>query len=357
MPVFCPPDFSRVCAGLLLSASLLLAACGESGKEVPVVAEQAPQVGVARFDGLRFFPEREAPATVLGKNETRLAAEVSARIQSIAVDVGDEVVAGQVLIRLDARDAELALARADAALAQADARLAQAEAQSKRAAALQEKNFISAEAVTLRDTELAAAVADRRAAAASLATARRGVEKCTLRAPFKAIVRARAGQVGELTSPGTPLLTLADISELQVVAQVQASDADLLEQATRVEFVTARDRLPVQPLRVSSAVHRESRTVEARFGFAPSVAIPAPGSEGRLAWRDTRAHLPPELILRRNGKYGVFVVAEGVARFHELPAAQEGRPAAVTLPDAAEVAVQGRHALQDGMRVRLAEKP
>ena len=342
-------------AALAIALPLLLAACGEPTKEVASAAASEAQVEVARFDVLRSFPEREAPATVLGKNETRLAAEVAARIEAIAVDAGDEVVAGQVLIRLDPRDAELAQARAEAALAQAQARLAQAEAQLRRANALLEKNFISAEAVSLRATELAAAAADRRVAAANLATARRGVEKCTLRAPFRAVVRARSAQVGELTAPGTPLLTLADISELQLVAQVQSRDAEGLEQGAAAEFVAADVRHALTPLRISSAVSRESRTVEARFAFV--TAAPAPGTEGRLVWRDPRPHLPPELILRRGAAFGVFLVEADVARFHAVPGAQEGRPAAVTLPDAALVAVQGRHALQDGLRVRAVPRP
>jgi RND family efflux transporter MFP subunit len=177
---------------LVLMSSLLLAACGE--KPVRGAARRAAVRRRRRraFADLAFHPEREAPATVLGKNETRLAAEASARIVAIAVDSGDSVKAGQVLVRLDARDAELALARAEAGLAQSDARLAQAEAQAARARSLKEKNFISAEAVTLRETELAAARADVQSARANRDSARRAVEKCTVTAPFNGIVRAAA---------------------------------------------------------------------------------------------------------------------------------------------------------------------
>lgn len=335
----------------LSSLPLLLAACGEKPAATPPAPAAAFAIGAVRYAELGFHPEREAPATVLGKNETRIAAEVSARIVAIAVDSGDAVKAGQVLVRLDAKDAELALARAEAGLAQSVARLAQAEAQAARARSLKEKNFISAEAVTLRETELAAAQADVQSARANRDSARRGVEKCTVTAPFSGIVRSRSGQVGELAAPGTPLLTLADTSDLQVVAQVQSRDADGLSAAAKVEFAAAGRTHALTLLRISGAINREARTVEARYRISGDA--PAPGTEGRLSWRDPRPHLPAEYILRRNGKYGVFVFEGDKAIFRELPQAQEGRPAGADFSPELQIVTRGRHALQDGMAVRI----
>jgi RND family efflux transporter MFP subunit len=340
---------------IVLSLSLLLAACGEKPAEAPPAAAAPLAIGVVRFGELGFHPEREAPATVLGKNETRLAAEASARIVAIAVDSGDAVKAGQVLVRLDAKDAELALARAAAGLAQSAARLAQAEAQMARARSLREKNFISAEALTLRETELAATQADVQAARANRDSAQRGVDKCIITAPFNGIVRGRTAQVGELAAPGTPLLTLADTSDLQVVAQVQARDADGLASAEKIEFAAAGQTHALTLLRISGAISREARTVEARYRFTN--AAPAPGTEGRLIWRDPRPHIPADYILRRNGRYGVFVLDGAKARFHELPQAQEGRPASADFPPEARIVTRGRHALQDGMSVALDQAP
>ena len=337
----------------VLGFAVLMAACGERSAEAPPASVAAPVVSAMPYAELGFRPERDAPATVLGKNETRIAAEASARIVAIVVDSGDSVKAGQVLVRLDAKDAELALARAEAGMAQSDARLAQAEAQAARARSLKEKNFISAEAVTLRETELAAARADAQSARANRDSARRAVEKCIVTAPFNGIVRGRSAQVGELAASGTPLLTLADTGDLQVVAQVQARDADGLAAAGKVEFVAAGGALALKPLRISGAINREARTVEARYRFdAPA---PAPGTEGRLTWRDPRPHLPADYILRRNGRYGVFVLEADTARFRELPQAQEGRPAAADFSPGLQIVTRGRHALQDGMKVALAQ--
>lgn len=330
---------------------LLLAGCG--GAEGPPSASPAarPAVKLERAADVTIHPERSAPAAVVGKHETRLSAEVAARILALPADVGQVVRRGDVVARLDPRDAELSLERAEAALAQAGARHAQARVQFERARALREKNFYSAEALTLRETELAAAAADLRAATAQRDTARHALDKHVLRAPFDAVVRSRSGQVGELAAPGGVLLTLVSADELELAAQLQPRDAQsLATAATAVSpaptFEYADRREAVELLRISPAVNRESRSIEARLRLAGTP--PSAGTEGRLVWRDPRPHLPAHLLVRRDGRYGVFLAEDGKARFHVLPQAQEGRPAAFDLPGDTRIVTQGRHALQDG---------
>ena len=330
-------------------ALLLLAACGKEAAP-PAAVPPAPTFVLRTVAEVAIHPERSAPAAVVGKNEARLSAEVAATILALPVDVGQTVKKGEIVARLDPRDAELALERAAAAQAQAQARHAQAQAQYARAQTLRAKNFYSAEALTLRETELAATAADLRAATAQRETARRALDKHTLRAPFDAVVRARGGQVGELAAPGTVLLTLVSNRELELAAQLQPRDAESLQVAAAPEFETAGGRHALKLLRVSPALNRESRSVEARLIFAGPP--PAAGSEGRLVWRDPQAHLPAELLVRREGRYGAFVEADGKASFHVLPQAQEGRPAALDLPAEARIVTQGRHALQDGQTLQ-----
>jgi RND family efflux transporter MFP subunit len=330
-------------------ALLLLAGCGKQ-EAPPVAVPPAPTFALATAGELAIHPERSAPAAVVGKNEARLSAEVTAKILALPVDVGQTVGKGTVVARLDPREAELALERAAAALAQATARYAQAKAQFERARVLREKNFYSAEALTLRETELAAADADRRAATAQLATARHALEKHTLRAPFDAVVRSRGGQVGELATPGTALLTLVSGREVEVAAQLQPRDAQSLAVSSAPSFAVADERHELKVLRVSPALNRESRSVEARLLFVG--APPAAGTEGRLLWRDTRAHVPADLLVSRAGRLGVFVAEDGKARFHVLPEAQEGRPAPIDLPPETRIVTQGRHALREGMTLQ-----
>ena len=77
------------------------------------------------------------------------------------------------------------------------------------------------------------------------------------------------------------------------------------------------------------------------------------GRSGELVWQVGEGMLPSNLISRRNGVLGVFLLDAGKARFVPLAAAQEGRPAIVDLPASSQVITMGRDRLQDGISVTV----
>jgi len=327
---------------ILLAVTAWALAAQAQGPTKPILDAPSPTIGTLALRELAIYPERSAPGQSLPANESKLSAEVSARILALPYDVGQTVRKGDVVARLDKRDFELAVAKAKASMAAVQARIAQAQSQLTRAKALEKQNFISAEAVIQRETELAVQRAELAVQRANLATAERELEKTTIRAPFDAIVKERHGGVGELASPGASLVTLIDLSRPEVSAQVQLKDAQSLKDADRAVF-SADIEYPVKLTRVSPAVDRGSRTVEARLAFQDRAA--APGTSGRLVWRETRPHLPPEYVVRRNGQLGVFVMNGGVPEFVVLPGAQEGRPVPVGFPVDTLIVTEGRNTL------------
>lgn len=296
-----------------------------------------------------IHPVREASAQVVSLNLAKLPAELSARVERIAVEPGQRIAKGAVIAELDCADSRIAAQRAQAALDSAQARLKLAQQQLQRSAELASRNFISSDALDARQTEVAVIAAEVRLNAAAQAAAQRDVGKCTVRSPYPAIVEARLAQVGEWAGPGTPLVQLWDVSRLQLAVQVQPADADTLPLAQPV-FASQGADYTVKLLRISPALNPASRTREARFTFPAT--LPAPGSHGVLRWRDPRAFVPADYLVRRNDSLGVFVVRDGRARFVPLPGAQEGRPAdAGALPANAALVTDGRLTLQDGMTV------
>lgn len=316
----------------------------------PALAAQPPVVKIRLLSELAIHPQREASAQAVSLNLARLSAELAARIDSIPVEPGQRIAKGTVVAQLDCTDTRIAAQRAQAALESSQARLQLARLQLQRSTELAAKNFISGDALDAKKTEVAVVAAEVRLDTAALAAAQRDIGKCTLRSPYPAIVEARLAQVGELASPGTPIVQLWDTSRLQLAVQLQANDADLLVQARPV-FVSQGREYAVQLLRVSPAMNPASRTREARFSFVQ--APPAPGSSGVLRWRDPRPFVPAEYLVSRAGELGVFVVSGQTARFVPLSGAQEGRPAAAALPADAKLVTDGRFALQDGMTVTL----
>ncbi len=326
---------------LIVLAGLSLGAAAQSPPR-PIGDAAAPAIAARPLGGIAIYPERSAPAQSLPENESKLSAEVSARILALPYDVGQTIRKGDVVARLDKRDFELAVTKARASMGAVQARIAQAESQLERARELAKQNFISAEAVIQRETELAVQRAELAVQHAGLATAERELEKTTVRAPFDAIVKQRHVGVGELAAPGAVLVTLIDRSRPEVSAQVQLKDAQSLKEAAGAVFSADVD-YPVKLTRVSPAVDRESRTVEARLAFQERTA--QPGTSGRLVWRETRPHLPAEYVVRRKGELGVFIMSGKAPEFVVLPGAQEGRPVPVVFPVDTLIVTEGRNSL------------
>lgn len=317
---------------------------------LPAQAQERPAVSVKPLAEVAIHPQRDASAQVVSLNESRIAAEIAGRIEAVPIEVGQRIAHGAVVARIDCRDHELARQRAAAALTAARSRLALAEQQLARARDLQAQGFFAEEALAARVTEVEVLRADAAQAEAQLGSAARSVGKCVVRAPFAAIVRERLGQVGELAAPGSPLAVLVDAGRIEVAAQMQAKDAPSLERAPAVRFLGPDGERALALVRISPAIDPQTRAVDARLRFTGPAA--APGASGRVVWRDDAPHVPPELLVRRGGRLGVFVDDAGIARFHALTEAQEGRPARVGLAPEARIVVKGQLALEDGQRLR-----
>ena len=346
---------SQCTRALAASFTLWAAAGGVQAQVASAPAEVSLQVRA--LQSVVVQPQREVLATLRARNEARIAAEVAGTVTSWSVDAGGRVERGAVLAQIDDGEYRLALQRAAAALQAAQARLGLAEAQARRARELVAQNFLAQEVLSARETELGLARAEHAAAQASQASAERAVRLTTVRAPFDAHVRQRLAQRGEYVPAGTPLYVLSERDAGEVVALIAPAELDGLLGSADIAFVARGRRHPVRVLRVAGTVEPTARTQELRLGAAgvPAVQTLAPGTEGRLVWRDARAHLPASLLLRRGEEIGIYIVQSGRARFVAVPQAQEGRAAPVPdgLAPQTPVVTSGQAGLRDGQPVTV----
>ncbi len=314
----------------------------------PATAAAPAKVQTSRLDAVWVKPVRTAPAQVVARNESRLAAEVSGPLVRWTADVGATVKSGEVLAQIDPTDLDLALQRAQAARDAAQARLTLAQAQLQRARELVAQGFFSQEALAQRQTEVALLQAERDSAQAQWQTARRQRDKATVRAPFAGAVVQRLAQTGEMVVPGTVLFVLAQTAQAEVSAQLTPAELTGLRATPQAQFEPddGTAALPVRLLRATPTLQGTSRTQTARLGFAGAQS--AAGSSGVLRWTDPAPHVPVGLMVKRGTAVGIFVQDAGRARFVPLPGAQEGRAAPVTLPGDTVVVVQGQASLRDG---------
>jgi RND family efflux transporter MFP subunit len=261
---------------------------------------------------------------VVGESAGLAGFEIDARVEpvrqaTVAVKAGDRVRSGQMLVRIDEREAAAGVARSDAALAQAQAEARNAGATAQRTRDLRRQGFVSEAALDSAERQLEASAAGVRQAAAALAQARlaRGFAAAT--APFDAIVLATHVDNGDLATPGRPLLTVYAPGRLRAVVHVPASRAAVARAAQRVEVQlsggawvapSARGELPLtDPVAQTvewrlelpaSAQSRPGEAVRVRFIGAADASRAAP-----------RVLVPASAVLRRGELTAVYVVQAG----------------------------------------------
>lgn len=317
-------------------------------------ATEPINVRTVPFDSVAQVQTMSAPATVVARDAPALATEIEARITELPVSVGDRVESGALIARLDCRRFESIAKAAEAELARTRAQQSFARAQLIRARDLQRKKSISKEILDQRRSELAVAQADIGIREEQLRRARIDVGHCELRAPFDAVVTARKASVGSYAMRGMIVAELIALGSQDVSAALRVGtdhdEAARLQEAVVITFDTNGSRYPVRLRALLPNLDPTTRTREARLVF---VAEPAPaGAAGRIIWQTGQRLLPADLLVRREGALGVFILDSDRARFVALSDAQEGRPARAGLDPDARLISDGRQRLRDGDPVR-----
>ncbi len=336
-------------ASPLPTALLLCALLGAGVAPTPVRADAAAPIRSASLDAIASYPEHLAPATVVSGSEAEISAEIAARVVAFAPRVGDVVAAGAVLARLDCRDYELELEAARAALAVLEARLELAARRLQRAQSLERSNSLAVEAREEREAERDVLRAEIRGARARLALDEIAVGRCTIKSPYRALLRARLAPVGQYVAVGDAVARVVDLDDLELSAEVFAADVEAIARSAALIFVAGGQRYPVALRSAVQAINTASRNRELRLRFDGEP--PLVGSAGQLTWSDPRPHVPGAVLVRRGETLGLFTVSDGRARFVALPEAQAGRASPVTLPGDSRIVTEGQYGLRDGQAV------
>jgi RND family efflux transporter MFP subunit len=305
-------------------------------------AAAAPAYTVTPLSQLALYPESRTLAQVIPENESRIAAELTARIDAIPVKRGQSVKKGDILVRLDQRQYRLALEQAASQVELLQNRYKLAQLQFEQASKLHQSNFISAQALAQRGTEMAVLGSELKIARQHVAQARLALDKTLLRAPFAGAVKERLASEGELAAPGLPILTLVQQSRNELRAQVPHGDIDQLRAAKQLTFRQAAKTYPVRIVRIAPVLDPQAQTRDVIL--QADTELPS-GLAGELIWRSPTPYLPATYLQRRKQQLGVWIEENGKPLFRPLLQAQAGRPVAVPWPADTRIIDAGRFAL------------
>ncbi len=294
--------------------TILLAALAALAPWHATPAEDTPATGLATFrvESAPVPEERLLDGTVEAVNQSTVSAQTAGRIDAINFDVNDQVKAGTVILRIRSTEQVAGLTQAQAALKEATAREAEAQVRYERINDMYQRRVVAKatldEASAARDSAVARLIAAR----AGLDAAREGVAYTEVRAPYSGVVTQKFVQLGELVTPGTPLMAGASLDALRVVAEVPQSVIEQVRKVHRAVVYVDGKRVESTGLTLFPSAEPQTNTFRVRIELPKGVQGLAPGMFVKVGLVTGAADLllvPRSAVVERSEMRAVYVVA------------------------------------------------
>jgi RND family efflux transporter MFP subunit len=292
----------------LALATLLLPGCGRKPDTHPTSQPDlaAAQVQVQTAESKQRATTEEVVGTVQAKLHATLEAKLSGRIDKMPVLLGQVVKAGELVARLDAAEIK-------ARMEQAEAGLQQAERDWKRTSAL-----LDQQAATRSDYD--AADSRYRVAKAAVAEAQAMMGYVEILAPFAGVVTKKWADVGDLATPGKPLIGIEDPSMLQLEADVPDAIASRIQQNARlaIQVDSLKGELAGTVMEIAPTADPASRTFRVKLDL-PQTAGLRSGQFARLIvpiGESNSVRVPTSAVVVRGQLEILFVVTNQRAQLH-----------------------------------------
>jgi len=171
-----------------------------------------------------------APGRVSPKNEVNISSDIMGKLIKLKVDEGDEVKIGDVIGELEKTREEAVVESARSSLFSAKASYEMKKSSFERRKKLYEKLLISKEEFEADKTDLRVAELTFEERKANFKQAMENLDKTIIRSPINGVVTRLNVEEGEtvvtgtMNNPGTVLLVLSDLSQMEVECDVDESD-------------------------------------------------------------------------------------------------------------------------------------
>jgi RND family efflux transporter MFP subunit len=364
---------------------------------VPVQTTTLQRISVQR--------EVDLQGTLLSPDQAKVSSEVAGIIRDVPVQLGTEVKPGDVLVRIEPRELQLALDRAESALRQTEAQLGIDPSQDKhppadnqiasvqqalanrddavnahkRAEQLNQRGLLSKVDYDAAETRLKVSEANYQAALdnvrslkaqlqdrrAAFELAQKKLADAVVRAPVAGAVAERLVQPGEFIRENTQVVTIVQITPLKLKTAIQERHAGVIRAGQVVKFTVEAfpDRAFAGRIAyVSPAVDQATRTfpVEALVDNGDRVLKPGFFAKGVAEVKlDTDVLAAPEgAISTLAGVSTVYVIENNKARQQQVAlGARKAQLVEITsgLKGHETLATTNLSQLATGVSVRLAQ--
>lgn len=236
---------------------------GDKKKEPAAVALEFVASEVVQPKQLAMPLVVEFSGPLVAPRTAVIRAKATGTLLELKVAEGSRVKAGQLLGDIDLADLQSRVADRSASVESAQAALVEAERSHTANVGLSAQNFISSTALQSSQARLDSARAALKSAQAQLATTRVGVKEAALVAPISGIVGKRHVVPGEKVSAEQQLLTVVDLSTLELAGTVGTHEVSLLKpgQPVQVQVEGQGQPVPGRIDRIAPAAEAGTRAI------------------------------------------------------------------------------------------------
>ena len=175
---------------------------------------------------------RNGLGTVLAWNMATISPQVSGKVMELPFREGSSVQAGDVLARIDARPFQAVLDEAGAKKSQDESNLIAAQKNLSRDETLLAKGgFATQQSIDNERAQVDATKSMIAGDEASIESAQLNLDFATIRAPFSGVVGLRTVDVGNVVTPASSILTIAQIKPVAVDFSLPQVDLGLVQAA------------------------------------------------------------------------------------------------------------------------------
>ena len=293
--------------------------------QASVVTAPPSKIELAASDIFTVMPTQIArriplTGTIKAANQSIVKSKSAGDITTLSAREGMAVTKGQVLVQIDRVELDLRVKERIAVLQSNAAALVQAKRAFENNQALVEKGFISPTALDTSKAQYDAAIANRNAAQTQLDLARKALGDTQITAPISGIVSERFVQVGEKVLPDARLLSIVDLSRLEIEAPVPADDVSLVRIGQSVSLtVEGLGDLSARVVRINPAAAAGTRSIVVYLAIDNSAKAVGQARVGQFAQGSLsiapRAGIiaVPVTAIRDNiGRQFVYAISNGV---------------------------------------------
>lgn len=286
----------------------------------------------------------EIVGTVQAVESAEISAKISGNIIALPVDLGSRVKQGDLLVELSAGEIS-------AQVQQAKAQLEQTRRNLLREENLLKKNAATPETVkSLQDSARIAEAAYRETLTM--------LDYARITAPFAGIITRKLANIGDLATPGKPLLNLEEENNLQVLTDIPEAMILHVNKDDRLKVSIPSVDLSVEGTvaEVSPTADPSSRTAPIKIRISPDAKLRS-GQFARVTLAMAQAEtltVPEKSVVASGQMEKVFVVVDDTARLRLVRSGARHQGYIEILSGLNEnemIVVAGNHLLQDGQPV------